>query len=226
MTTMQDWMALVQFLEPLGKWAAFAVAFVGLARFCIWPLWRLVRAVDATTHKLADAIPVLLATADQFKNNGGGSLKDAIDRIEDSLALSNQRHRAICSYLDVALFETDAIGNYTFVSKDWCILTGLAPEQALGQGWILSVQADHRDQVMTAWKRSIEEKREFALEYDIYSPSGHGHTVKVSSRAFPSRRGAGKFEVVIGVIGILRKIDTVIHTETSTDTHTHTESRS
>jgi PAS domain S-box-containing protein len=180
------------------------LVLAGLWQYFAFPLIKLLKASNRNMHNLTDALPTLIAIAQEFRPNHGTSLRDAINRIEDGVAFSNQRNRAICSYFDIALFETDAAGNYTFVSKDWCTMTGLSPEQAMGDGWINAVRADDRDKVMTAWERSVADKREFALDYEIYTPMGYGETRKISNRAFPSRRGSGSLEHVVGIVGIIR----------------------
>jgi PAS domain S-box-containing protein len=199
-----DWLYLLEHWEVWGKWAGIVLVLVGLWQYVLRPIIKGAKAVNSTIQRLTDSLPVLLQIADEFRPNGGNSLRDVINRLETSMAISSQRDRAMFSYLDIAVFETDVTGAYTFVSKDWCTLTGLSPDQSAGDGWINCVVADQRDSVMLAWKRSISERREFALEYRIYAPAGHGQTMLINSRAFPSRRGAGSTEKIVGVVGIIR----------------------
>jgi PAS domain S-box-containing protein len=207
MDSTQDWLTLLQNQEPWGKWVGFLLLIAGLWRYAVLPFVKYALGIKHTAQSLSQALPILKEMAEQFRNNGGSSLRDAIDRIENGIALSNQRIRAVCAYMDLAIFEADTTGAYVFVSKDWSAMTGLGQDEARGDGWVNGVQAEQRDSVMSAWKKSISEKREFALEYPIYLPNGHGQTIHVVSRAFPSRRLQGGQEIIVGVIGILRRAE-------------------
>jgi PAS domain S-box-containing protein len=51
----------------------------------------------------------------------------------------------------VGVFVTSRTGDCTFVNPRWCELTGLAPEAALGRGWMDALHRDDRERVVTAW---------------------------------------------------------------------------
>lgn len=75
---------------------ALGLAFQQIYRHILTPAWRALKAL----MQLADAIPVIVAIADEFKPNSGGSLRDSMDRIEDSQRKLAEGHREIVRRVD------------------------------------------------------------------------------------------------------------------------------
>lgn len=76
--------ATVNLLTAVAK-AVILVGSVGYAfhlihRHILTPAWRAMKALQ----QLADAMPVLLEIAEEFQPNSGTSLRDAVNRIEQS----------------------------------------------------------------------------------------------------------------------------------------------
>jgi PAS domain-containing protein len=179
------------------------LSLCGVWQFLWKPLNKFVRNASHIGHSLNSALPVLIKIAEEFKPNGGNSLRDVVNRIEINQAVSDQRHRAIYAYLDLPVFEADAKGAYTFVSKDWCNAVNLFPEQAFADGWINSVHPEDRQKVMSEWRNAVTEKREFALDYRLAVPPDR-EAGRVYARAFPARVTAER--PVVGYVGTLRKL--------------------
>ena len=109
------------------------------------------------------------------------------------------RHRALIAHLHIATFETDAAGMFTFVSRAWCEITRMMPEQAYGEGWISSIHILDRDRVVLEWKHALEDKREFYSEYRVIL-YGRDESVAVTTRAFPARiRADGPLTGMVGM---------------------------
>ena len=102
---------------------------------------------------------------------------------EAELRTSEARFRALGLQAPVGIFETDAGGQCTFVNTRWCELTGLAPEQALGQAWSHAVHPDDLARVAFAWDQAIERKGEFRADYRLRRADGED--VWVSGAAAP-----------------------------------------
>ncbi|MCC7369249.1 MAG: PAS domain S-box protein [Chloroflexi bacterium] len=78
----------------------------------------------------------------------------------------------------VGLFEADARGRYTYVNRRWSDMSGLAPDQALGNGWIAAIHPDDRERVVTAWSRLVRSDERFRAEYRIVLPTGEAGWVE------------------------------------------------
>lgn len=63
-----------------------AIAVVGGSLTAVvkggWLVWKYLAALTQQLTKFNEGLPTLLSIASEFKNNGGNSLRDAIDRIE------------------------------------------------------------------------------------------------------------------------------------------------
>jgi PAS domain S-box-containing protein len=116
----------------------------------------------------------------QFENNGGSSMRDAIDNIDKTMTThtesdaSNFKHiaevldrivnttqineakvAALTATASTAYFEADANGNLQHVNYGWTELTGLTQNDSIGFGWLKAIQADEREGVALSWRASI-----------------------------------------------------------------------
>jgi PAS domain S-box-containing protein len=197
-----NWLGYLQYVPKWAELVGFLILCGGAWRFVLLPLGRGVRKVDQVINGLSVSLPILIDIAKEFKPNGGNSLRDVVDRIEERQAFCDPRHCALYSQLNLAVFEANEHGAYKFVSTRWCELTGLIPQQASGDGWINSIHPDDRERVMKEWRNSVAEQREFTLNFRIVSAhdksvtEAHGH-------AFPAHKGSGR---IVGFVGTLRKM--------------------
>lgn len=74
--------------------AAALAALATIWRKGILPLVRLARAVE----RIADATPVLIGIAEEFRPNGGSSLRDTVDRIEVKV---DAQHQTMTDHLEL-----------------------------------------------------------------------------------------------------------------------------
>ena len=110
--------------------------------------------------------------------NGGSSLKDALNRIEHSVALTNERQRArMLDSVDM-VFETDPNGDCIWVNRTYARVTNRLPAELLGHGWVNAIAASDRDRVTQGWYTSTQENREFDMDFSFATPEG----VKIPAR--------------------------------------------
>jgi PAS domain S-box-containing protein len=124
---------------------------------------------------------LVLEIPDQFKPNGGSSLRDIIDRIHHDLVVLKKKiiyldgeNKAIMSFLGesqppIIFWEADKNGEWISISKKWLELTSLDLKTSLGWGWLNAICEDYRDKVLELWTDSIQQKREFHSEFNIYN---------------------------------------------------------
>jgi PAS domain S-box-containing protein len=132
----------------------------------------------------------------------GGALigRDITQTLEKEGALrgSEARFRALSLQAPVGIFVTDAGGRCTFVNTRWCELSGLRPEEAIGQAWSHAVHLDDLVRVAFAWDAAIERGQEFRAEYRLQRPDGQ--VIWVSGSAAPVVDTLGRTEGWLGTV--------------------------
>lgn len=72
----------------------------------------------------------------------------------------------------VGIFRTTADGYTTYVNPRWCELSGLSPDEALGDNWVKSVHADDRERIINDWKQATNRGVAAEAEFRFVHPSG------------------------------------------------------
>lgn len=112
------------------------------------------------------------------------------------------------SYMSpVGIFRTDAHGKTTYVNPKWCELSGLTPEQAMGDNWINAVHPDDRERVISGWSERVKSAESSTTEYRFLKPDGS--VVWVLGYALPEVV-EGK---IIGYIGTITDITQIKQTQ-------------
>jgi PAS domain S-box-containing protein len=181
-----------------------AVAAVGACyRALVRPAVRLIRQVLETCETVSEI-------AAQFKPNGGSSLRDSINRLEndskkmkEQLVVNEQRVRAILTDDNFALYETDREGQCIWANQTYLSLVGYAPEQMQGNGWIMAIAEEDRNRVVDEWFSAVHQQRESDLEFTIASRDGS--RVKVRGHAYPLRNHLSELVGYFGQITILER---------------------
>lgn len=114
---------------------------------------------------------------DQVHNNGGTSLKDAIDRVE-AFAYASLR------MTEKAYWFNNKDGECLIASPGLAKLFGGTPEQIEGWGAFTFIAPEDRDTVRKEWLSAVQERREFDYEFSILRPTGErirakGHGIPV-----------------------------------------------
>ena len=136
----------------------------------------------------------------ELRPNGGGSLRDAISRIETQNAIALGRIDLVMVALgdQVAGYETDAAGLCVWTSPAYCELVARSPNELLGWGWITALHPDDADHVRDNWRSSIEDRRTYEQRFRMVRPDGHA--IPVISRASPIFAGPR----LVGWSGLVR----------------------
>lgn len=134
----------------------------------------------------------------------------AMQRVLDrrSLRASEARFRTIVQAVPSLTLESDAEGNNTFVSEQWCSYTGLSPEQSAGQGWLSALHPDDIAKVLARWNKAARTGTSFESQYRLRSADGSYRWF--IARALPDRDADGK---IVRWTGSLTDIDDLVRTE-------------
>lgn len=130
---------------------------------------------------------------------GVGDLKHDMESLipEDVLnrVALQQAPKALLKYLPVGVFETDDEGEYVWVNRKYLRMTGRAPDEVKGSGWIDSVALSDLARVVQGWNAAINEKRECEFEYTLVTPT---KDVQVTARTY---------KMANGFLGLLTPLD-------------------
>ena len=91
---------------------------------------------------------------------------------EATLRSSQHRYQTLANVAPVGIFHTNADGKCLYVNDRWCEITGMTPDEALGDGWVNAIHPDDRQEVFTEWDRAAKANQLFKYEYRFLRPDG------------------------------------------------------
>ena len=144
----------------------------------------------------------------EFKPNGGSSMRDAINSLNDRSADILQRLDWLESY-EMAKFNksqepsflTDKGGDCISVNSAYSRLVERDKAECMHFSWIQCVHPGDRDSVVARWKEAISNHMEFDMEYRILTPSGVSTKVRCLATTIKDRAGSS----IIGWMGVMHK---------------------
>jgi PAS domain S-box-containing protein len=113
-----------------------------------------------------------------------------------ALRASEARFRSLSAASPIGIFQTDPEGRAVYLNARWAEITGLAIEDALGDGWEVVVHPEDRDAVLGSWRAAVREGRELAVEFRVLTPVGEVRWT--SARSNPLRADDGR---IVGHVG-------------------------
>lgn len=170
----QDWLAYLS--DRGGRVSTIAIFLVGTYRFVVKPLALWLYGASQVLAKLDEIIA-------QFNNNGGSSLRDAIDRVEMRLLMNEQRHKALLLETPNGVWEADEQGARTWVNRTCCQILRRTSEELLGLGWQDFVAQDDLERVRTEWNNAVNNRKAFHCHFKYTLPDNS--TIKVFVKAHP-----------------------------------------
>lgn len=124
------------------------------------------------------ALRVLLSSGEKLELAGEDCLlvasSDVTDRFEVQQALreSEERFRNMADNAPVMIWVAGPDAECTYVNKQWLDFTGRSMEDQLGEGWAEAIHPDDRDHSLQIIANSLEEKKNFELEYRVRRHDG------------------------------------------------------
>lgn len=161
------------------QWVGAALgAFVSLLAVIKW-IWPLVKQgyrnimnharVQESLDELQDQLGFVLS---ELKPNGGSSIKDAIERIEDCVGLTNEVLHARMLDSDQMIFRTDEEGRIRWVNRTFARTVQRLPAELHNHGWYNIIAEPQRDRCVERWTDAVKEKRELEMTMDFKTPDG------------------------------------------------------
>lgn len=138
---------------------------------------------------------------DEVLPNGGSSQRDAIDRIEEELALARGSQQMYLTELGIASWESNSSGQFLRVNRELCRITGRAPEELVGERWINFISPKQMSEFMASWQAAVKGQRDLARQLlEVNPPDGSRVVVRVNATAMFNK--SGEF---VGHTGFMRR---------------------
>lgn len=120
---------------------------------------------------------------------------------QDEQLNSKQRYQTLTEVAPAGIFHTDAAGYTTYVNPRWCRISGMAANEALGNGWLNAVHKDDKGAVISGWQAATQKSDLSFSEYRFVRPDGS--IAWVLGQAIPERDTDNR---IIGYVGIITDI--------------------
>lgn len=148
-------------------------ATIGTLYSCIVAVNR--KLVRPMREFYADAASTNKLVKEQLSMNGGQSLRDVVFRLESLQHRQRADLQAYFSLLtanNVAMWEADERGAYTWVNGLYKAWTGTGDEDLLGEAWLGSVLHSDRALILQGWQEAIRDKRDFESYHRMLDAEG------------------------------------------------------
>jgi PAS domain S-box-containing protein len=120
---------------------------------------------------------------------------------ERELRESEEKFRTLTTHAPVGIFLTDLKGDYYFVNRNWCAVSGLTAEQAKDTGWQRALHPEDRDRVVAEWQAAVQRGLPFSSEFRFLQPNGTVTWLQGSAAELRNSH-----DTVVGYIGTISDI--------------------
>ncbi len=183
--------------ETIGKifvgLSAIGGAFIAVRKYVYQPFKKFIYKAFTEDRQKLDFI------VSELKPNGGGSIKDQINLIRDSVIRTEIWQKTRLSHENLPYFDTDHYGRLVWVNKACMRLFNASENELLGYG--IRNFIDHRDKGMfiTEWEAAIKNCIDLKTNFRVKNSAGQIKCMEFNALAV---RG-GKENSVIGYTGVL-----------------------
>jgi PAS domain S-box-containing protein len=120
---------------------------------------------------------------------------------EIGLRESERRFQVLAEISPVGIFQTDADGSTLYVNPQWCKISGMLKENALGDGWFDAVHNEDKENIFNGWKQATHSQETSDAEYRFVHKDGS--IAWVIGRAVPERNSEDE---IVGYVGTITDI--------------------
>ena len=85
---------------------------------------------------------------------------------------SQAHYQTLARISPVGIFRTDPNGSTTYVNPQWCQISGMPADKALGDGWLAAVHPDDREKLSRGWQESAQQHQPSFSDYRFIHPDG------------------------------------------------------
>lgn len=143
----------------------------------------------------------------ELSPNGGGSVVDAIRRIESKMIVQESTDAAILMDYNIGIFRCDIYGKNTYVNRTYARMLKTGREDLMGHGWKNFLRRDERERYAQVWSNAFADSREF--EDVVEFQDSEKKTVKVIVHGYPLPDSNNKIVGFMGMVSFSQEeIDT------------------
>jgi PAS domain S-box-containing protein len=183
----------------------FSVDIVAIVTACagvlVFAYNRIIRPLYLWSSNVIDSLHKINAIHEQMFTNGGKTMRDAVNRIENRLTLLEKQQAVYIMDTPEGIFQSDEKGELIYVNRTICRMTGMTERELLGNGWLNCISETDRERVDKAWEYALANQIEFNATFDIV-PLNNG-VVTVSCTANPLRTIDNRLMGYMGLIDII-----------------------
>jgi len=171
-----------------------AMAFFGykIGKYYVMPAYE-------NHRKMASAIGKIDKIYEQINPNGGSSMFDTVQRIENRLIFVEQKTGVYLQDARHSIFDVNKKGKIIGVNRTFCRLLGATEKELMGGGWLNFV--NESTAVGDRFNHAIANEIEFKMTFDMVKTNGE--IVHVNCSANPLRSTLS--QDIIGYLGIIEE---------------------
>lgn len=144
----------------------------------LWVIYeKMIKPSFALFKKIRSTTDIIEKIYNEFKPNGGSSMRDSINRLENDIKNLNHFKFAILNTDERPIFLTDENGKYIFANLSYLTLADRELDEVLSSGWMNNVKLTERTIVYNEWNNAIKDKRNFELQYTFINRAGNEYNV-------------------------------------------------
>jgi len=129
--------ALVEAGKVAAALASLGGVFYSIWRWAMHPGYEWLRDQWKLVEKSFEDLQAVKEVVNrELTPNGGGSIKDAVARIDHRVASVEGKHRAMLIHSPMPMFEADEYGHCCMVNRAFVRLVGKDLSEVAGWGWM------------------------------------------------------------------------------------------
>lgn len=176
---------------------AIASALVATYKLLLPPGKRFVNWVVLSWSRRTSKYHMIEHIFNELASNGGGTLRDKIDRMEFMLALHNSKQRALLQDVEEGVIETNAEGKIIWANRTYLRKLDITLQDLKGDGWLTYVDPSERQTMIDNWSLAVDKAIDMESETVL---NVSGKKVPVHSKAHALKDYQGK---LIGHLSIV-----------------------
>jgi PAS domain S-box-containing protein len=141
----------------------------------------------------------------ETKTNGGSSLKDQLNRIENHVTNLTLWTEAGQHLTAKPMFKSDQSGRFIWINTAFARMVGVGLEDLKGLGWLSYISDKDQTRVSEEWEESVKDGRRFEATFSIKNIYSQEEK-QVKARAFPVQND----KAILGFIGTWITIEELI----------------